>query len=142
MYKISKPQQKPNRRVISIGTVFFFLTLFLFLFMGVPAHAQSDYYIRQAKEYLRDAEDCNKRADSYDREVEYLQKQARDYLRDAEDYRYRKKYDKAKTCIRYAYESLDKARNRILKSKEERDKAIIRMKQSQEAMDKAKRGLK
>ena len=47
---------------------------------------QSDYYMRQARSYQREAEYYTRQAQSYDREVDYYNRQAQNYLREAEYY--------------------------------------------------------
>ena len=55
------------------------------------AFSQSDYYMRQARSYQREAEYYTKQAQRYDKDAEYYNRQAQGYLREAEYYSKRKK---------------------------------------------------
>ena len=104
----------------------------------VTANAQSDYYIRQAESYMREAEYYNKQAAGYERDAEYYNKQAQGYLRDVDYYTRQHDYDKASTRTRWAKEATEKAQTRMKWAAEAREKARTRNKWAQEAMEKAR----
>lgn len=64
--------------------------------------AQSDYYIKKAQSYQREAEYYQKKADGYRDNAEYYLKRAEKYQRDAAYYTKRGDLDRAKTYSRYA----------------------------------------
>ena len=55
---------------------------------AVPLHAQDDYDLRRARNYLREAEYYEKRAASYLREAEYYEKRVASARREAAYWRY------------------------------------------------------
>ena len=71
---------------------------------------QSDYYMRQARSYQREAEYYTRQAQSYDREADYYNRQAQNYLREAEYYSKRENYDQVRSYQRRAKDATDKAR--------------------------------
>lgn len=70
--------------------------------------AQSDYYIKKAQSYQREAEYYQKKADGYRREAAYYLKKAEGYQHDAAYYTKRGDLDRAKTYSRYAENEMDK----------------------------------
>lgn len=133
----------PQRKIVSVvenaHLSRILLSVFLFLSVCGSVQAQSDYYLRQAEGYMRDAEYYNRRAEGYERDAEYYNKQAEGYLRDADYYTRHQDYDKANTRIRWANDASEKARTRLKWAADEREKARTRLKWAQEAMEKAKR---
>lgn len=75
-------------------------------------HLQSDYYMRQARSYQREAEYYTRQAQSYDREADYYNRQAQNYLREAEYYSKRENYDQVRSYQRRAKDATDKAESR------------------------------
>ena len=61
----------------------FFLTLMLMLSFP-PILAQDNYYLRQAKSYMNDADYYNRQAAGYERDADYYNRQAQNYLRDVD----------------------------------------------------------
>ena len=70
--------------------------------------AQSDYYIKKAQSYQREAEYYQKKADGYRDNAEYYLKRAEKYQRDAAYYTKRGDLDRANTYSRYAENEMDK----------------------------------
>ena len=70
--------------------------------------AQSDYYIKKAQSYQREAEYYQKKADGCRREAAYYLKKAEGYKREAAYYLKRGDLDRAKTYSRYAENEVDK----------------------------------
>ena len=56
----------------------------LLLCMAATAHAQSDYYIRKAQGYQREAEYYQRQAEGYRREAAYHLKKAESYQREVQ----------------------------------------------------------
>ena len=70
--------------------------------------AQSDYYIKKAQSYQREAEYYQKKADGYRDNAEYYLKRAEKYQRDAAYYTKRGDLDRTKTYSLYADNEMDK----------------------------------
>lgn len=85
--------------------------LFIFTMIAISVltvSAQSDYYIKKAQSYQREAEYYQKKADGYRREAAYYLKKAEGYQHDAAYYTKRGDLDRAKTYSRYAENEMDK----------------------------------
>ena len=91
------------------------MLLFITMLFGfvTASFAQSDYYIKKAQSYQREAEYYQKKAEGYRREASYYLKKAEGYQREAAYYTKRGDIDRAKTQTRYAEDAIDKYKTQL-----------------------------
>ena len=104
----------------------------------LPVWGQSDYYLRQAQSYQREAEYYTKQAVGYEREVEYYTKQAQSYLREAEYYSKRQDFDRARSYERKAHDATDRAESYARKARDARERAQVYMRKAANALERAR----
>ena len=69
------------------------IAIMIMLLGLLPLCAQEDYYIKQARQYQREAEYYTKQALKYEQEVDCYSRKAQEYLKEAKYYSQLKDYD-------------------------------------------------
>ena len=113
--------------------------LFIFTMIAISVltvSAQSDYYIKKAQIYQREAEYYQKKADGYRDNAEYYLKRAEKYRRDAAYYTKRGDLNRAKTYSRYAENKMYKYETQLHNAAQADDKAAMYLRWAADAFKK------
>ena len=122
-----------QNRLNHMKRLFFVVILLISL---SSAFAKSDYYIKKAQSYQREAEYYQKKADGYRREAAYNLKKAEGYQHVAAYYTKRGDLDRAKTYSRYAENEMDKYETQLRYAAQANDKAAMYLRWAADALKK------